>query len=171
MHSKSLFSLLAATFLTAASLTACTFDAGQNLSSNNGEFSPPLMYPDWDTQQMTSASGKRACAITSGTKGLQVLVESPESGGGLQVSHQRRYSTGMLTTLSVNGHVYRTSTARFHDKDAGRIVHDLTVADKAYLEWNEIYLSVGSKRLRTSTIIPLDDFKAHLAACERSLSR
>ena len=166
MHSKSLLILVATTFL-----SACTYEAGQNLANNNGEFSPPMVYPEWETQQMTSASGKRACAITSGTKGLQVLVESPEAGGGLQVSHTRRYSTGMLTTLSVNGHVYRTPNARFHDKDAGRIVHDLTVADKAYLEWSEIYLTVGANRIRTSTIIPLGEFKAGLAACERSLSR
>lgn len=146
-----------------AMISACT--ATPEHGNANFQFHPPLVYPSWKSYHAVTDDGRDVCIITTGHNGLKVTLGQQETG----VSHTRRYSSGMRTRLRVNSHVYETPEAGFYTSQTNAIIHDLSVADKAYLEWSEVYIH-GPTRTRTSTTIPLAAFKPMLGACRRSFS-
>jgi hypothetical protein len=148
-------------------VSACSFEKQDG--QMKAKFHPPFVYPEWKTHHSRTEDGHKVCVVTNGHNGLMTSLYYANDGTPvMNVEHTRRLSAGVETTLRVNGNVYRTRSSAFYPSQASAIITDLSAGDKAYLEWSEIYVGMGG-RMRSTTIIPLDNFKAMFDQCVASL--
>lgn len=152
----------------AATLGACTIE--QENGELRQEFNPPLTYAAWKTENYKTQSGKPVCVVTSGHSGLSILQIRDGKQIDLSARGERKLSPGVEFSVNVNGNHYRTSQEYFLDSEAARLANDLSMGDKAYLEWSEPHPD-NHGRLRSSNIVKLDDFKARFEECRDALRK